>query len=72
MKEQLTHFKTKKINEEEFKDPFAWWRTHEVHFPMFVLWLNKYWGLWDFILKEKYILVCRYLHKPMMFSFGHG
>ncbi len=31
-KEQLTHFKIKKVNEEEFKDPFAWWRTCEVHF----------------------------------------
>jgi hypothetical protein len=30
--EQLTHFKMKKIIEEECKDPLAWWRAHEVHY----------------------------------------
>jgi hypothetical protein len=28
VKEQLTHFKTKKINEKECKDPLTWWKTH--------------------------------------------
>jgi hypothetical protein len=28
VKEQLTHFKTKKVNEEECKDPLTWWKTH--------------------------------------------
>jgi hypothetical protein len=32
VKEQLTHFRTKKVNEEECKDPLPWWRTHKVHF----------------------------------------
>jgi hypothetical protein len=32
VKEQLTRFRTKKVNEEECKDPLAWWRTHMVHF----------------------------------------
>jgi hypothetical protein len=32
VKEQLTHFKIKKIIEEECKDPLAWWRAHEVHY----------------------------------------
>jgi hypothetical protein len=32
VKEQPTHFRTKKVNEEECKDLLAWWRTHEVHF----------------------------------------
>ncbi len=32
MKEQLTHFKIKKVIEEDYKDPQAWWRAHEVHF----------------------------------------
>jgi hypothetical protein len=32
VKEQLTHFGIKKVIEEECKDPFAWWRAHEVHY----------------------------------------
>jgi hypothetical protein len=32
VKEQLTHFRTKKVNEEECKNLMAWWKTHEVHF----------------------------------------
>jgi hypothetical protein len=32
VKEQLTHFKTKKVNEGKCKDPLAWWRTHKVPF----------------------------------------
>jgi hypothetical protein len=35
LKEQLTHFKTKKINEKECKDPLTWWKTHPwCIFPM--------------------------------------
>jgi hypothetical protein len=30
--EQLTHLRTKKVDEEEFKNLMAWWKTHEVHF----------------------------------------
>ncbi len=30
MKEQLTHFKIKKVTKEECKDPLAWWKAHEV------------------------------------------
>jgi hypothetical protein len=32
VKEQLNHFKIKKVMEEEFKDPSTWWRTHEIQF----------------------------------------
>jgi len=32
VKEQLTHLRTKKINEEKCKDPLPWWTTHHVHF----------------------------------------
>jgi hypothetical protein len=32
MKEQLTHLRTKKVNDEQCKDLMAWWKTHEVHF----------------------------------------
>ncbi len=30
VKEQLTHFKIKKVIKEECKDPLAWWKAHEV------------------------------------------
>jgi hypothetical protein len=32
VKEQSTHFRIKKVIEEECKDPLAWWRAHEVHY----------------------------------------
>ncbi len=32
VKGQLTHLKIKKVNEEECKDPLAWWKTHELNF----------------------------------------
>jgi hypothetical protein len=32
VKEQLTHFKIKKVIEDECKDSLAWWRAHEVHY----------------------------------------
>ncbi len=32
VKEQLSHFRIKKVIEEECKDPLAWWRAHEVHY----------------------------------------
>jgi hypothetical protein len=32
VKEQLTHLRTKKVDEEEFKNLMAWWKTHEVQF----------------------------------------
>ncbi len=32
MKEQLNHFKIKKVTKEECKDPLSWWRTHEIQF----------------------------------------
>jgi len=32
VKEQLTHFRIKKIIEEKCKDPLTRWRTHEVHY----------------------------------------
>jgi hypothetical protein len=32
VKEQLTHFKVKKVIDDECKDPLAWWRTQEGHF----------------------------------------
>jgi hypothetical protein len=31
-KEQLTHFKVKKVTDDECKDPLAWWRAQERHF----------------------------------------
>ncbi len=30
VKEQLNHFRIKKVMKEECKDPLAWWRTHEI------------------------------------------
>ncbi len=32
VKEQLTHFKVKKVTDDECKDPLAWWRAQEGHF----------------------------------------
>jgi hypothetical protein len=32
VKEQLTHFKVKKVIDDECKNPFAWWRTQEGYF----------------------------------------
>ncbi len=32
VKKQLTHFKVKKVIDDECKDPLAWWRTQEGHF----------------------------------------
>jgi len=32
IKEQLTHFKVKKVTDEECKDPLAWWWAEEGHF----------------------------------------
>jgi hypothetical protein len=37
VKERLIHFRIKKLNEEECKDPLVRWRTHKVHFPILVL-----------------------------------
>ncbi len=31
VKEQLTHFKVKKVTNDECKDPLAWWRAQEGH-----------------------------------------
>ncbi len=40
VKEQLTHFRIKKVTKEECKDPLAWWKAHEVQFSYveFVAW----------------------------------
>ncbi len=32
IKEQLTHFKVKKVTDDEYKDLLAWWRAKERHF----------------------------------------
>ncbi len=32
VKEQLTHFRIKKVIEQESKDSLSWWRAHEVHY----------------------------------------
>jgi hypothetical protein len=32
VKGHLTHVKITKVNEEECKDPLAWWKTHELQF----------------------------------------
>jgi hypothetical protein len=32
VKEQLTHFKVKKVTNDECKDPLAWWNAQEGHF----------------------------------------
>jgi hypothetical protein len=32
VKGQLTHLKIKKVNDEECKDPLAWWKTHKLQF----------------------------------------
>ncbi len=32
VKGHLTHLKIKKVDEEECKDPLAWWKTHELQF----------------------------------------
>jgi hypothetical protein len=32
VKEQLNHFRIKKVTKEECKDPLAWWKTHEIQF----------------------------------------
>jgi hypothetical protein len=32
IKEQLTHFRAKKVTDDECKDPLAWWRAKEGHF----------------------------------------
>jgi hypothetical protein len=32
VKEQLNHFRFKKVIEEEAKNPLEWWRVHEVQF----------------------------------------
>jgi hypothetical protein len=31
VKEQLTHFRVKKVTNDECKSPLAWWRTQERH-----------------------------------------
>ncbi len=31
VKEQLTHFRVKKVTNDECKNPLAWWRTQEGH-----------------------------------------
>ncbi len=31
VKEQLTHFRVKKVIDDECKDPLAWWQTLEGH-----------------------------------------
>jgi hypothetical protein len=55
VKEQLTHFKTKKINEEEFEDPFAWWRTHKVHFSYVCFVVQQILGIVGFYIKVEII-----------------
>jgi len=44
VKEQLNHFRIKKVTKEECKDPLAWWRTHEIQFSYvgFIVW-KKIW-----------------------------
>ncbi len=32
VKEQLTHFRVKKVIDDECKDPLAWWRAKDRHF----------------------------------------
>jgi hypothetical protein len=48
VKEQLTHFRTKKVNEEECKDPLPWWRTHKVHFSYVGFVIRQILGIVEF------------------------
>ncbi len=53
VKEQLTHFRIKKVNEEECKDPLAWWRTHEVHFSYVGFIARQIMGIVGFQIEAK-------------------
>jgi hypothetical protein len=56
VKEQETHFKIKKVNEEECKDPLTWWRTHEVHFSYVGLITRQILGIAGFQIETKRIV----------------
>jgi hypothetical protein len=36
VKEQLNHYKIKKVNDDECKNPLAWWKVHESQFSYVV------------------------------------
>jgi hypothetical protein len=42
VKEQLIHFRTKKVNEEECKNPLALWKTQSIFFLCWVCSLIKF------------------------------
>jgi hypothetical protein len=41
VKEQVRHYRTKKVSDEGCKDPFAWWKVHESQFS-YVVFVARY------------------------------
>jgi hypothetical protein len=70
IKEQLTHFRAKKVTNDECKDPLTWWRTQEGHFSYVGFVTCQILGIVGSYIETKKVFnivgICANLHYPRL------